>query len=77
MKETKEENRIKTKIGVVSVMPEKVGDMDENTRDVISGKIEKDVMVCVQDVARKKFPSSTQIQLEKRDGFFLAYICMF
>ena len=55
MKETKEENRIKTKIGVVSVMPEKVGDMDENTRDVISGKIEKDVMVCVQDVVRKIF----------------------
>ena len=55
MKETKEENRIKTKIGVVSVMPEKVGDMDENTRDVISGKIEKDVMVCVQDVVRNFF----------------------
>ena len=50
----KEKKRINTKIEEGSVVKEKVGAMEENTREGISNRMRKYVVVCVQAVVGKK-----------------------
>ena len=49
-KEIKEKKRTKTKIGVGSAVKAKVGEMEENTREVRIRRIRKYVVGCVQNV---------------------------
>ena len=49
-----EKKRIKTNIGVGSVVKENVRDMEENTREGIIKMMRKDLMGCVQAVVGKK-----------------------
>ena len=44
----------KTKIGVGSVVKEKVGDLEDITREGGISRMSKVVVVCVQDVVEKK-----------------------
>ena len=61
----KDKKRIKTKIGLSSVVMAKVGEMEENTREEISSRISIDFMVFVQDmVGNKKF----LVQFEDRQN---------
>ena len=46
----KEENKIKTKIGVGSGMTENVGDTEDNTRGVIIRMKRKEVMGSIKDM---------------------------
>ena len=50
----KEKKRIKTKIGVWSVVKEKVREIEENTRYGRSRSMRKEVVGCVQSVVVKK-----------------------
>ena len=50
----KEKKRIKTRRGLGYVVKARVGDMEENTREGRSMSTRKEVLVCVQDVVRKK-----------------------
>ena len=49
-----EKKRIKTKIGVGSVVKAKVREIEENTREGRSRRMRKEVVGCVQDVVGKK-----------------------
>ena len=51
--EMMDKKRIKTKIGVGSVVKLKVGDMEDNTREVIIRRMSKYVVGCVQAVVGK------------------------
>ena len=53
-KDTKEKKRIKTKIGVGYSVKEKVGDMENKTREARTMRTRKEVVGCVQDLVRKK-----------------------
>ena len=48
-----EKKRIKTKIGLGSVIKAKVGETEENTREGRSRTMRKEVVGCVQDVVGK------------------------
>ena len=50
----KYQKRIKTKIGVGSVVKAKVGYMEDNTREGRIRSMRKEVVVCVQAVVEKK-----------------------
>ena len=50
----KEKKWIKTKIGVGSVLKEKGGEMEENTREGRNRRMRKDMVGCVQDLVGKK-----------------------
>ena len=50
----KEKKLIKTKIGVGSVVQEKVGEMEDNTREGGRRSTSKEVVRYVQDLAGKK-----------------------
>ena len=50
----KEKKRTTTKIGVGSVVKEKVGEMEDNIWEVIIRSIRKEVVECVQDVVGKR-----------------------
>ena len=73
----KENKRIKTKIGVGSLIKAKVGNMEENTREGRSRMTRKEVVGCVQSVmGKKKF----LVQFEdgkKREmsSCLLVYVC--
>ena len=49
-----ENKRVKTKIGVGSVVKAKVGEMGDNIREGRSRSISKDVVVCAQAVLSNK-----------------------
>ena len=53
MKEMKEKKRVKTKIGVRSSMKEKVKDMEENTRELRTRIMRKEVVRGFQYVVGK------------------------
>ena len=53
-KDTKEKKRIKTKIGVGYSVKEKVGEMENKTREARTMRTRKEVVGCVQDLVRKK-----------------------
>ena len=53
MKDMKEANQSKKNIGVGSIVEEKVGDMEDNTREGRIRRLEKEVMGCVQAVVGK------------------------
>ena len=73
----KEKKRIKTKIGVGSVVKAKVGDMEENTREGRNSRIRKEVVGCVQDVVgNKKFLVQFGYGQNKDMGsFLLSCVC--
>ena len=50
----KDKKRIKTRIGVGSVVKEKVGEIRDNIREGRSRRMRKEDVVCVQDVVEKK-----------------------
>ena len=50
----KEKKRIKTKIGVGSVVNAKVGEIEENTREGRIRRMRKEVVGCIRAVAGKK-----------------------
>ena len=50
----KEKKRIKTEIGVGSLVKAKVGKMEKNTREGGIGRMRKEVVGCVQSVVGKK-----------------------
>ena len=54
MKERKEENQSKMKIGAESAMTAKVRDMKEKTREGRITRMRKEVVGCVQAVVGKK-----------------------
>ena len=73
----KENNRIKTKIGVGSVVKSKVGEMEDNTREVRIRVISKEVLGCVQDVLGKK-RLLVQFEYEYKKDMIsasLSYVC--
>ena len=73
----KENNWIKTKIGVGSVVKSKVREMEDNTREVRIRSMSKEVLGCVQDVLGKK-RSLVQFEYEyKKDMIYvsLSYVC--
>ena len=53
MKDMKAVNWTKKNIGVGYLVPEKVKDMEWNTREGITRRVSKEVMVCIQAMARK------------------------
>ena len=52
-KRVKKKKRIKTKIGVGSVVKAKVGELEKITREGRIRRMRKDVVGCVQDVVGK------------------------
>ena len=71
-----EKKRIKTKIGVVSVVKAKIGYMEEKARDGRSIRMIKYVVGYVQAVVGNNI-FLIQRQKEERDEFFFASVFMF
>ena len=62
-----EKKWIKTKIGVGCVVKEKVGDIEENTREGRSRRMRKDMVECVQAVLGKKILLVQFVDGQKKD----------
>ena len=68
--------RIKTKIGVGSVVKAKVGEMEDKIRGGIIRRMKKEVTGCVQAVAGKKIPQFN-LNIIKRKILFVFRFCMY
>ena len=74
---TNEKKQVKTKIGVGSLVNTKVGKMEENTREVRSSRMRKEVAGCVQARAgNKKFLVQFEYGQKREMSFSsLSYVC--
>ena len=77
MKEMKEVEWSKMNIGMGSVVTEKFRDIEENNREVRSGKMMKGLVGCVQFVAEKKTFLVKLKYKQKRDiiSCSILYVC--
>ena len=73
IKEIKEANRRKTKIGVGSIVTEKVGDMGRKTKEGRSRMVSKEVVECVQYLmGENKF----LVQFEDGQNIYMGYFLL-
>ena len=73
-----DKKRIKTNIGVGSIVKGKVGEMEDTTREVRIRRMRKEVMGCVQAVVGKKiFLVQFENGQKKRYELFFVCVCMF